>query len=71
MLLRRFREAADEYRLALAGGIEYPDAHYNLAIALYYLGRRDEAAEHYRRAVQLKPDIVKGRLDLGKLLSRP
>ncbi|MDX1944854.1 MAG: tetratricopeptide repeat protein [Pirellulaceae bacterium] len=35
---------------------EYPDAHYHLARTLDELGRGDEAAQHWRRYLELAPD---------------
>jgi tetratricopeptide (TPR) repeat protein len=44
------------FRGALAVHDDYADVHYNLARALDELGRRDEAASHWERFVELAPD---------------
>lgn len=43
--------------------------HYNLANALADLGRRDEAEEHYRRAITLDPQLAMARYNLSILLA--
>src|SRR5262249_39387259 len=45
-------------------------AHNNLGAVLQTLGRSDEAREHYRRAVALRPDNVEAHVNLAHLLSR-
>jgi len=35
-----------------------PEAHYNLGIALFEIGRPQEAVEQYQEAVRLKPDFT-------------
>lgn len=45
-----------------------PDAHYALATSLQTQGRLDEAIEHYRRTLDLKPDHAPSHCNLGVLL---
>jgi len=44
------------------------EAHYNLGIALYALGRLDAAASSYRRALEIRPDYVEAHNNLGNVL---
>jgi Flp pilus assembly protein TadD len=44
-------QAIAEYRLAIAAKQDYPDAHENLGVSLYYTGESDAAAEEYRTAI--------------------
>jgi tetratricopeptide (TPR) repeat protein len=46
-----------------------PATQYNLAVALYSLKRYKEAAEHYARAIQLRPNYAEAYNNLGVLLS--
>jgi tetratricopeptide (TPR) repeat protein len=43
-------------------------AHYNLGIALSEQGETDQAIDHYRRAVALRPDYAEAHYNLGRLL---
>lgn len=45
--------AIAEYRRVVAGDPEFSDAHFNLAIALEKAGNRVQAADHFRRYLQL------------------
>ena len=47
---------------------EYPDAHYNLGIALKNQGRIDEAIREYRKTVKYKPDHADAYNNLGVAL---
>jgi len=44
------------------------NAHYNLGLALKVDGRKDEAIQHYREALQIQPHHVGARYSLGNLL---
>ena len=50
------RQAIAEYRLAIAAKPDYPDAHENLGVSLYYTGESDAAAEEYRQAVDQRSE---------------
>jgi tetratricopeptide (TPR) repeat protein len=43
-------------------------AHYNLGIVLKDRGEADQAIEHYRQAVALRPDYAEAHYNLGRLL---
>lgn len=43
-------------------------AHYNLGIVLGQHGETDQAIDHYRRAVALRPDYAEAHYNLGRLL---
>ena len=43
-------------------------AHYNLGIVLGAQGEADQAIDHYRRAVALRPDYAEAHYNLGRLL---
>jgi tetratricopeptide (TPR) repeat protein len=43
-------------------------AHYNLGIVLSEQGEADQAIDHYRRAVALRPDYAEAHYNLGRLL---
>ena len=43
-------------------------AHYNLGIVLSEQGETDQAIDHYRRAVALRPDYAEAHYNLGRLL---
>ncbi len=45
-------------------------AHYDFACVLGRLGRLDEAAEHYRKALEIQPDYVDASNNLGIVLAR-
>jgi len=54
--------------LRLGGGPYKYITHYNLGRALHEEGKYEEAAEHYRRAIKLKPDHYKAYDNLGIVL---
>jgi len=43
-------------------------AHYNLGVALSEQGEAEQAIDHYRRAVDLRPDYAEAHYNLGRLL---
>jgi tetratricopeptide (TPR) repeat protein len=43
-------------------------AHYNFGIVLSEQGKSDAAIDHYRRAVELRPDYAEAHYNLGRLL---
>jgi hypothetical protein len=59
--------AVDAYRRLLRLAPDDSVAHYSLAIALRDLGQVDEARQHLRRALQLRPDFVDARQRLNEL----
>jgi protein O-mannosyl-transferase len=44
-------------------------AHYNLGVVLSEQGEADQAIDHYRRAVDLRPDYAEAHYNLGRLLA--
>jgi tetratricopeptide (TPR) repeat protein len=54
----RNAEAVEQYRAALAGKPGSAEVHFNLALALAALGRRDEAQAHVRDALRIRPDLA-------------
>ncbi len=62
--LERYTEAIDIYRRAAAAGIRDHGMFHNLATALQYFGRNDEAAEAYRTALAIRPDYAPSRRQL-------
>jgi tetratricopeptide (TPR) repeat protein len=44
-------------------------AHYNLGIALHDRGETDQAMNHYRQAIELRPDYAEAHYNLGRLLA--
>lgn len=65
---RRFADAADAFRRALAMHSASPDVPAGLADALLALDRFQEAAERYREYVALAPDNPAGHSNLGRAL---
>jgi tetratricopeptide (TPR) repeat protein len=49
---------------------QFATASYNLGLALVSSGDAAEAAEHFRRAVQIQPNHVESLVNLGALLAR-
>ena len=48
--------------------MELPRPHHNLGFALVEEGRLDEAIEHYKAALQVKPDYIKAHNSIGRAL---
>jgi tetratricopeptide (TPR) repeat protein len=60
-------EAIAQFRLALKGRPDYPNAQYNLARALAKTGMYDEAFENYRQILAELPQDTDVRNELGEL----
>jgi tetratricopeptide (TPR) repeat protein len=54
-------EAASYYRRALVVEPKNPGIYFNLGVALGNKGELKEAIEHFRRAIDLKPDYEEAR----------
>ncbi len=54
----------------LEGIANTPQEHNRIGIALEHQGRLDEAAKHYRIAVELKPDFFEAYANLGNIYYR-
>jgi len=61
---RKFAEAVDRYRLALSKNPQLWFAASNLGAALAELGRFSEAAESFRHALRLNPDVPQNYIGL-------
>ena len=51
----RYQAAKIQYEKAILAQKTVAEAHYNLALALDYMGKRDEARPHYMEAANLAP----------------
>ena len=67
---KRYQDAVDNFRNAIAA--EPPDytIHFNLALAYSLLGKDAEAIPEYKKALEMKPDIYQADLNLGISLLR-
>ena len=65
----RVQEAVSHGEAALRINPDFPEAHYNLANALFQSGRLDEAIAHFREALRLKPDFADAQRNLSKALA--
>ncbi len=52
---QRLEPARDEFAIAVKEGPRCAEAHYNLGLALTYLGEKDEARKHFLEAADLAP----------------
>jgi tetratricopeptide (TPR) repeat protein len=65
---RRFDEAMEHYRRAIAFRSDYAPAYSNLGTALRAQGHRDEAVQAYQEALRLQPDFAGAHFNLANLL---
>jgi tetratricopeptide (TPR) repeat protein len=65
----RFEEAALWARRATELAPHDGEAHFQLGLALWCLGRREDAAGAFRQAVATRPDLADAHLWLGKVLA--
>ena len=65
-----YRDRETFYSGVLAGNPQSWLAHDNLGVVLAGKGRWQEAAEHYREAMRLKPDYPESYNDYGNILAR-
>jgi len=52
---RRFEPAKAEFLMAVSDGPKCAEAHYNLGLALTYLGEKEKARTHFLEAANLAP----------------
>src|SRR6266508_356411 len=52
---RRLEPAKAEFLMAVSDGPKCAEAHYNLGLALTYLGEKEEARKHFLEAANLAP----------------
>ena len=64
------KQAIEQFELALAADDTIPEAHHLLASLLAERGRRDEALEHMRRALELRPDDARLQGQIGLALAQ-
>lgn len=62
--------AVECYRKALALKPDFPEAHYNRAAGLSELGKYDDAYEHFKEALRLRPGMLKASIAYAKLLMK-
>jgi Flp pilus assembly protein TadD len=62
-----FAEAIPHYQAVLEANAADASAHNNLGAAFEALGRRDEAAAHYRQALTLDPGSALFRANLARV----
>jgi Tfp pilus assembly protein PilF len=55
LLREHWEKAAADFRRALETDPDLAAAHFNLALALDQEGKHEEAAEHFKKAIQLDP----------------
>ena len=67
---RRYAEAIEEFRKALAANPESLTAHVNLGSALVQTGNFNEAAEHFAAALRLDPKNINAHFNLAVLSAR-
>src|SRR5690349_17112624 len=62
---QKYDSAAIQFKKALQVDPKYADAHYELATADLKLEKRQEAFKEMSQAVELDPNNIKARIDLG------
>lgn len=67
---RKFEEAAESYRKALALNPSISEMHFNLGSVLAQLGRDNEAIASYKRAIAISPGLAVAHFNLASLLQR-
>jgi tetratricopeptide (TPR) repeat protein len=66
--LMQFDDAIESYKKALEIKPDYPEAYYNMGIALKNQGNLDAAIDNYKKALDLKPNYVEAYFNMGNLL---
>jgi tetratricopeptide (TPR) repeat protein len=66
--LGNYKEAEEQFRLAIGSRAGYPEAHCNLGTVLRWRGRFAESEMPLRRALKLKPAYVEAQVSLGNTL---
>lgn len=65
-----YESAIRQYNRALAMDITAAEAHGNLSVAYYYLGRQDEAIREAQQAIVMAPTELNWRFNLGAAYSK-
>lgn len=55
---QRWKDAEEQYRIAIQSFPSLAEAHYNLGLALHEQGRYSESRAHFTRALKLEPRHV-------------
>ena len=66
--LMQFDDAIESYKKALEIKPDYPEAYYNMGIALKNQGNLDAAIDNYKKALDLKPNYVEAYFNMGNIL---
>ena len=64
----RCEVAIEHYRKAISINDSYPQTHHNMAQCLAHLGKREEAANEYLKALFIQPDFIYSLSGLSNLL---
>jgi len=64
--INRIKDAEKEYRIAIKLNPDYADAHFNLALVLFFTNRVEEANLEYNKALKLSPDDPRPRRFIRK-----
>ncbi|MCB5189993.1 tetratricopeptide repeat protein [Methylobacillus arboreus] len=67
---KKFAEAVQSYRKALAINPSISEIHFNLGSVLSQLGRDDEAVTSYKRAIAISPGLAVAHFNLATLLQK-
>ena len=65
----RPEEAAASYAMALAADAKNYVARNNMGVVLLDMGRFEEAAAHFRKVTEIRPDVVNAFSNLGLALN--
>ena len=65
---KKFKEAENNYKIAMTTIPNSPVIHNNLGGILYTLRRMEESIKNYKKAIELKPDYVQAYNNLGAVL---
>ena len=60
-MIKRAKEAAEEYAKELAINPDYDDVHYNFGLLRYREGRFEEAKDLWKRTLEINPDYGEAR----------
>ncbi len=66
----KFKEAVNNFTIAIKLNPKHAYAHYNLGIALYNDGKNKEAISHYKTAIKLNPNFANAHYNLGIVLDQ-
>ena len=64
----RYEEAMEEFMAAVKADENFAEAHTNLGLSVFYLGRIEEAITEYRIALRIEPEFAMAHANLGLAL---